>query len=1292
MTIKKIQFRQIIQFSIEQSRTMAQIQVTTLEDQNNGSTGGVSLREAIADANAGDTITFSNSGTIDLTLGELLINKNLTIDGDTDNDDLTANLTIDAQQNSRVFKVTNNNNGNRLNVTFDGLTITGGQVSGDGGGIYNRENLTLNNSTISGNSASGDGGGIYNRVGTLNISNSTISDNTSNSDGGGIYSNGFYTFSGGFSAAVNLSNSTISGNTASNKGGGIYKDLDLSTASVKNSTISNNSASQGGGIFNRDIADISSTIIATNIAFSSPDVEGSFTDSGNNLIGDATGSTSFTTSTLVGSSASPIDPLLGPLQNNGGPTETQALESGSPAINAGSNPDSLVTDQRGEARVQLGGIDIGAYESASFDALTVDNLDDEEDGDLSSGDLSLREALTLIADGGTVDFSNSLSGSIDLTAEELVIDKSVTINGLGADQLTIDAQGNSRVFNINDGDNSSFSTVTIDGLTITGGTAAEGGGIYNREDLTISNSTISGNSATNGGGVSNYRSAANYIINSTISGNTAGFSGGGISIFRSTAEISNSTISDNTAGSYGGGVFNFYSTAEISNSTISNNSTGNQGGGVFNLNSLVPVVSTIVADNTAVSSGPDVFGNVRDDGNNLVGDASDSSGFTVSTLVGSSANPIDPLLGPLQNNGGPTATQALQSGSPAINTGRNPNNLATDQRGETRVQGGTIDIGAYEASPDTFVVDNPTDEDDEDLSSGDVSLREALKSIADGGTITFDNSLLNETISLTAGELVIDRSVTINGLGADQLAIDAQQNSRVLNINDGDNSSFSTVTIDGLTITGGTIATDGGGIYNREDLTISNSTISGNEAYYGGGIYNLSSTVTISNSTISGNSASYAYGGGGGVLNNRSTATISNSTISDNEAAYRGGGVYNLSSTVTISNSTLSGNSASYGGGVYNGFDGTTTVVSTIIAVNEASLSSPDVSVGFTDDGNNLIGNATGSSDFTTSTLVGDATNPIDPLLGPLQDNGGSTETQALLENSPAIDVGSNPDTLSTDQRGEDRNQGTGVDIGAFESSFTTVTGPTTGDDDLILTSSADIVDALAGNDTVQALGGADEVLGNSGDDSLVGGGGKDTLDGGANNDTLNGGSGDDSLKGGSGDDSLKGGNANDKLLGQGGLDTLDGGAGKDTVNGGNDNDLLIGGSENDNLNGSNGQDTLIGVDESSTNPGLGERDTLKDKSGANEADDFILGNADGPFYLDNGTTNAEGNVSRGTLVNFEPGVDQIQLSGVFEDYFFKESNSGNTNIFYQPSGQPKDLIGIVKGVTGIDPTDYTFV
>lgn len=253
------------------------------------------------------------------------------------------------------------------------------------------------------------------------------------------------------------------------------------------------------------------------------------------------------------------------------------------------------------------------------------------------------------------------------------------------------------------------------------------------------------------------------------------------------------------------------------------------------------MVSTIIA----VNEDDDVVGSFTDNGNNLIGNATGSSGFNPSiTLVGSSASPIDPLLGTLQNNGGSTETQALESGSPAINQGSNPDNLTTDQRGEDRVQGVAVDIGAYESDLtlffDTLVVDNLSDENDGDLSDGDVSLREALESIADGGTITFSNSLLNETIALSEGELVIDRSVTINGLGADQLTIDANQQSRVFNIDDGDNDVDATVEISGLTISGGSVTESddpgrGGGIYTRETLFLTNSTLSGNSATSGGG-------------------------------------------------------------------------------------------------------------------------------------------------------------------------------------------------------------------------------------------------------------------------------------------------------------------------------------------------------------------------------------------------------------------------------------------------------------------------
>ena len=202
----------------------------------------------------------------------------------------------------------------------------------------------------------------------------------------------------------------------------------------------------------------------------------------------------------------------------------------------------------------------------------------------------------------------------------------------------------------------------------------------------------------------------------------------------------------------------------------------------------------------------------------------------------------------------------------------------------------------------------------------------------------------------------------------------------------------------------------------------------------------------------------------------------------------------------------------------------------------------------------------------------------------------------------------------------------------------------TPGDDERTLNANNNTLDALAGNDTIRARGGDDDVFGNDG---------------------------------------------NDKLFGQNGADTLDGGTDDDTLLGGNDDDLLIGGSGNDRLNGGLENDTLIGVDETAASPGLGERDVLRGQQGA---DLFVLGNGTTVFYDDDGTTVADGNVSRGVIRDFEVGVDGIQLHGSAGDYLLRETTSGNTKIFYQPDGEVRDLIGIVRDTTGLDLSDsFTF-
>ncbi|MFN6465884.1 MAG: DUF4347 domain-containing protein [Nostoc sp. DedVER02] len=761
--------------------------------------------------------------------------------------------------------------------------------------------------------------------------------------------------------------------------------------------------------------------------------------------------------------------------------------------------------------------------------------------------------------------------------------------------------------------NSNAGILSLNNSSVSGNTASgSGGGIYNYQSASVSlnNSSVSGNSASQGGG-GIYNGNILNLNNSTVSDNQASFGGGianpGYVYFSSSATVTNSTISGNKSLENGGGIYNggSYNNADaltLINSTVTNNTsdsdsngTGN-GGGVFNYTQRFVVGNTLIAGNSDKSISdiinPDVTGSFKDSGNNLIGNNTGSNGFITSTLVGTSASPIDPKLGLLQNNGGVTLTHALLGDSPAIDAGNNRLvGATTDQRGAEfeRISGATVDIGAYEVqstSPppvntDT-VVTNTND-------SGVGSLRQAiLNANATPGAdiITFAGVFTDATpdiITLTSGSLSITDDVTILGTGASKLTINGNKTSgvfeisgtgtdvsinglQVTNANDvvygsislDSNTSLNltnsivsnnkgavggilnrgTLRLTNSTVSGNSGSSLGGGIFNTGNLSLTNSTVSGNGARtqyssaYGGGIFNTG-TLSLTNSTVSNNSL-YAsglerygpnplptYGGGiynsgsvsltnstvfnstaqnGGGIYNSGTFSLTNSTISGNRAYSYGGGISN-SGSLTLTSSTITNNTASDfyigdadGGGIVNLSDGTVIVENTIIAGNfdkpsneygEGSFYSIDVSGSFIDSGNNLIGDRTGSTSFTTSTLVGTSVNPIDPRLSPLQNNGGTTLTHALLADSPAINAGANslvPTSVENDQRGVgfDRISRGTVDIGALE--FNGING-TNGADNLVGTNYGDIINAQPGNDTI---------TGNQGNDILTGGGGND--------------------------------------------------------------------------------------------------------------------------------------------------------------------------------------------------------
>jgi hypothetical protein len=264
--------------------------------------------------------------------------------------------------------------------------------------------------------------------------------------------------------------------------------------------------------------------------------------------------------------------------------------------------------------------------------------------------------------------------------------------------------------------------VTVSDSTFSGNQGLGGAGIFNLGGgtLTVSTCTFSGNFANaqvgvttgqasggTGGGINDIFGSTLTVSNSTFSDNRAGMPGGSgyggaLSVtYGGVATVSNCTFASNSANFAGGAIFQFLATLSVINSTISGNSIAgnsstNLGGGIYAGGLGLSVGNTIIGGNTA-NTGPDVAATVTSLGYNLIGNTSGSHGFGA---AGDQLN-VNPHLGPLAANGGPTQTMGLLPGSPAIGAGSSTlSGVAvptTDQRGFARVVSGTVDIGAFEA-------------------------------------------------------------------------------------------------------------------------------------------------------------------------------------------------------------------------------------------------------------------------------------------------------------------------------------------------------------------------------------------------------------------------------------------------------------------------------------------------------------------------------------------------------------------------------------------------------------------
>lgn len=903
---------------------------------------------------------------------------------------------IDANSIDRVFDV---EAGSRLRL--ENLTVTGGQVVGgkDGAGIRSEGLVVLSGAEITANSADRNGGGVYaaNSASTTTLSaNASLTATTitvADAVGLGTTVPGFLILVGSEQMLVTgITGNTLTvvrgANTSTPTAHDANETVSLLHLAVSESTLTSNSADFGAGVFvDGGTVSIVGSTLQGNMATTDGgavyidqaarvDAAGSALLSntagrdGGGFYNNATAALVVTDTTVSSNSA---------VQDGGGlfneivasSTLSNARFSGNTAANGGGiyNEDGVVSVSGGSLIANAASEDGGAVFTSSSATTTLTNT-------TLSGNAATRDGGGVRNDGSMTVTSVNLAGnSAGRDGGAIINNRTLTVTGSMFTGNT--AAGSGGALDLN-----SIGVVSLTSSTLRGNTATvNGGGISNNEasQLTLSEMTVDGNSVTgNGGGVFHSSSAAAIVTSTTISNNQAA-NGGGVS---STGPINltNATITSNVASSDGGGLHNT-STATLLGVTIANNMATGNGGGISSENTggNASLKNTLVARNSAATNA-DINGSAfLNLGNNLIGDGGSVTTFVHminGNLVGSTGAEIDPLLSPLQDNGGATLTHALLFGSPARDNGNNVGVPAFDQRGFDRRFDGdgdgnvTVDIGAFESGLtvnsflDTVDV-NPGERSSAD-EAGNSTLRAAVmeaNALPGADTIV----LLPGTYRLTiagqdendsrSGDLDITESLTIIGAGDGSTIIDASGLDRAFHVIAG-----ASLDLKGVTVINGD-ATVGGAILNQGTFATEDVTISGSSALLGGGIYNdvvedeLSAGITAGASTltvedvsvfprqagfliqigseqlqvdfIAGNTLSVTRGvnatsaaahAAGDVVTVVATSVVSllNTTVTGNAALLNGGGIFN-NDTLNVTLSSVSGNSAGVrGGGLYN--------------------------------------------------------------------------------------------------------------------------------------------------------------------------------------------------------------------------------------------------------------------------------------------------------------------------------------------------------------------------------------